>query len=426
MDLVDEKEKEMQAVALQRRQVPAAARRLELVLSSHVFLAAMGQVCRLPDDILPPSTNLRNGVFNPLQGALPAHEGSFQISRKDIEDELARKVARYLGGATFFLFAVLAQCLYFMVMWFDDGSEASRLSRSLIAWLGMAPSWLPSWVRDMFAVLEVPKEDGSYISICWSWCSWIGQPLGFLSPFILTPLAWTLDVVMVLIHLVFNVLSALVRGLMLPCRWSFGVVLHIITNPMALISQLMSLPMSVISLMSFNAMLGGLLLSLLVVVLSAPQPLSLLLQSVCGELPSLGLGRGNQRFSRLWHHSGKENGIQGSMPVARKKDAHAGGGRVESNGSGTSGHRADKDGQCRPCASSSQSVCFVCLERPSHYILEPCGHRVVCGDCAVRIMEVASKGRLGEVTSGRHPSEKSGGTCPNCGQAVKQAMRIFS
>lgn len=53
------------------------------------------------------------------------------------------------------------------------------------------------------------------------------------------------------------------------------------------------------------------------------------------------------------------------------------------------------------------------------YVLEPCGHRVVCSDCAVQLVDCATRSR----TEGT--GDRGSGTCPSCGSAITRAMRIF-
>merc|ERR1712217_3458 len=84
-----------------------------------------------------------------------------------------------------------------------------------------------------------------------------------------------------------------------------------------------------------------------------------------------------------------------------------------------------KEGRA-PSVSSQPSApaCFVCLDRPSRYVLEPCGHRVVCGDCAVQLVEAAARNRsMSEaIGSAHHASERGGGACPSCGMVITRAM----
>lgn len=453
MDLAEVGMDKAKTAQLMHQRVPTAMRRLELVLSSHVFLAAMGQVCRLPDDITPPplmqsNGALGNGVLKPTEGPLPQHEGARQCCRKDIEDELRAKVVKYVGGATCLLLVLVVECLYLLIMWTGAG-EGSRLTRTIASELGNVSalstaidgsgantSWplsaLSFALRSTFGSPVNATKENSSTSFWWTL---IVQPAWFLLSVVLAPIMWVLELLVALPRfLFFNVLYTLVHGLVWsPCCWLCGICVDIINNPSAFLFRCFSRPPAIVSLIPMaNAMIGAMLLSLLVAILSAPQPLSLSLQSVWGELPSLGLARGNQKqrsMPRLWTPARKD-GIGGArgMHQAARGQKDKGAGRYDRDR--TDGpDRGDKHGRERSGSSSQMAAtCFVCLDRPSHYILEPCGHRVVCGDCAMQLVEIASRSRtMGDGVAGQHrPSEKSGGTCPSCSMPVKQAMRVFS
>merc|ERR1712060_417507 len=67
----------------------------------------------------------------------------------------------------------------------------------------------------------------------------------------------------------------------------------------------------------------------------------------------------------------------------------------------------------------SAPACFLCLDRPSRYVLEPCGHRVVCGECAVQLVEAVVRNRaMSDAAGGAHYASQGGGACPSCGMAI--------
>merc|ERR1719499_1574039 len=118
-----------------------------------------------------------------------------------------------------------------------------------------------------------------------------------------------------------------------------------------------------------------------------------------------------QRINSLWYmrKEGRQKGggtrgsgsstARAKAPGRPEKSAH--GGKQE----GRSGSGADLQPSAPPC--------FVCLDKPSRYILEPCGHRVVCEECAVQLVETAARNRSMAESSGsvHHGSERGGGAC---------------
>lgn len=354
----------------------STARRLELPLSSHAFLASMGQVCRLPENITPPPLlQGARGSVKPFDGPPLSREGLRQWSRKEVEDDLRGEVMKYIGAAMLVLIALAIECLYLCVLYLNptatspsgEGAGASS-TRRLQAVL----------VKLVHACLQ-----GS------------GQQLGN------------------------NLREVFIRPAMLLSQVP-------VTNPMAV----------------------AMVLSLLVAALSAPQPPSLSLPSVWSDLPNLEITRGLkkavsrstslgplvQRFRSLWgRKEGRPKGGLRGIPTARssKERGHTNGReRAEVAGRPDKVQTGKQDGRPPAAASPQQSAppCFVCLDRPSRYVLEPCGHRVVCGECAVQLVEAAARNRsMSEAAGGtHHGSERGGGACPSCGMAITRAMRLFS
>jgi len=438
----------------------AAARRLELPLSSHTFLAAMGQVCKLPENITPPPL-VQGGAGQPLRpfDGPPVPREAKHWSRKDIEDELKAEVVKYVGGATCVLLFVLAECLYLIIAHLGPGGntsliptvagELSNLSSVGAIELGIANS---TWALSALT-LSVHKAFGPSggsqgaggSSLMWSL---LVHPLWVIVSLILAPVLWVLDLaVAVPRFIVLHVCLAVVRGLILrPLGWLLNVLSEgiggsavflfrcVFTRPTAMLLQI---PMT-------NPMAVAMVLSLLVAALSAPQPPGLSLPSVWGELPSLEISRGirslgplMQRLRIFWASARREGRPKGGLrgaPTTRgqKEKAHAdrsGRERTDAPGRPDRAQAGQKEG--RAAAGSSQQsapACFVCLDRPSRYVLEPCGHRVVCGDCAMQLVEVAARNRSASEAAGGggHHSSERGGGCPSCGLAITRAMRLFS
>merc|ERR1740121_3019495 len=195
-----------------------------------------------------------------------------------------------------------------------------------------------------------------------------------------------------------------------------------------------------------NPMAVAMLFSLLVTALSSPQPPSLSLPSLWNDLPnfeiarglkkaasSTGLGPMMQRVRTLWYmrkesrHKG--GGPRGGAATARAKERSQANGREQRDAPGRpekSAQADKKEGrEGKGALQQSAPPCFVCLDRPSRYILEPCAHRVVCEECAVQLVEAAARNRSIVENSG-HGSERGGGACPSCGMAITRAMRLFS
>jgi hypothetical protein len=257
-----------------------------------------------------------------------------------------------------------------------------------------------------------------------TWWSWIMQPICFVVTIVLVVISFMLNFAFAAPRFLYNVCYGLIYGCVwCPCSWTFGLLSSFISNPTAILHRL-ARPAAIdqVPFMRItNALISAFLLSILLVVLSSPQQLSLSLQSICRELPSLGFAKGDESKRSLWRR--KENGRQRGNQPANKLPKDKGGGHAEKADSKIA--RADKnDGRGR---HSSLSACFVCQDRPANYRLEPCGHHVVCGDCAMELVEMASRGRPQGDNVGNHRlSEKNGGGCPSCGSIVKQAMRIFN
>jgi len=462
--------RDMAAAALQSA-LAGMARRLEFSFSSHVFLAAMGQVCRLPDNITPPpllqnSSVLQSGALKPIDGPA-AKEGLHQWSRKEIEDELKAEVVKYVGGATFLFMFVAIECLYLCFVQFGPsahgagavGGNSSRSSGELrdlssvsSIEMGVANStWVLSTLTHTVHRAFGPARDlngDSSASFCWTF---IVHPIWIFLSVVLAPFLWVVDLAIALPRfLLLHVMLALARSLVWrPCSWLFSVAVELANNSMVFVFQcLLSRPTAMLSQMQTpmtNPMVVAMVLSLLVAALSAPQPPSLPLPGVWGDLPSLEitkalrrvmacsrLGPFVQRLRTMWAFARKEGRPKGGLrgvAAARGQKDKANADRTGREGREGLGGRPDRPqaGRQDGRTQSLQPACFLCLDRPSRYILEPCGHRVVCGECAVQLVEAAARNRsMNEAAGVHHVSDKSGGACPSCGLAITRAMRVLS
>jgi len=439
------------------------ARRLDLPLSSHVFLAAMGQVCRLPDNITPPpllqnSSILQSGTLRPFEGPGLSREGLRQWSRKEIEDELKAEVVKYVGGATFLLLFVVIECLYLCVLHFGpstppggNNSTDANASLPMVSTLSNATTndaemdssnatwFFSAFTFSMHKAFTVAGTDQSGRS---SWWWYLLRPFWLVLSILLAPLLWVLDMVAALPRFLFlHVAVSLVRAFVWrPCSWLLGILTEVVSNSVLIFRYVFLRPTAMLSQIPMtNPMVVAMVLSILVAAFSAPQPPSLSLPSVHQLVQQQTSGAVMplvQRLRHLWASARREarpkGGIRG-IPAARgQKDKphvdRSGRDRTDVPGRPEKPQTGRQDGRV-PSGSSSQSApaCFVCLDRPSRYILEPCGHRVVCGDCAIQLVDAAARSRsTNEVAGTHHSSERGGGACPSCGYSIMRAMRVFS
>eukprot|EP00927_Polykrikos_kofoidii_P048495 TRINITY_DN42769_c0_g1_i1.p1 TRINITY_DN42769_c0_g1~~TRINITY_DN42769_c0_g1_i1.p1 ORF type:complete len:607 (-),score=85.67 TRINITY_DN42769_c0_g1_i1:51-1832(-) len=441
----------------------AQARRLELPLSSHVFLQAMGQVCRLPDNITPPpllqnSSALQTSALKPFDGPPLPREGLHQWSRKEIEDELKAEVVKYVGGATFLLVFVVIECLYLCVVRFGPSSHgglgddaSTNASRTLSGELrnltsvsaiemGIANStWALSALTLTVHKAFGPMKDSSGGMTTSLWWTAFVHPLWVVTSVLLAPLLWVLDLVVALPRfLLLHVVLAVARSLVWrPCSWLLGFLMEFSSAFAAFVVRcLFSRPTAMLTQIPVtNPMVVAMVLSLLVAALSAPQPPSLPLPGIWTDLLSLAFTRGIRRAVFRSRTLGPLVQRLRAFWASRRKDGRSKGGvrgipvpRGQKDGPERPGKpQLGKQGEGRVPSTASQPACFLCLDRPSRYILEPCGHQVVCGECAVQLVEATVQLVNKESAGAHYSSDKNGGgACPSCGQAITRAMRVFS
>lgn len=430
--------------------------RLELPLSSHAFLAAMGQVCRLPENITPPPL-LQGGLaqgaaIRPFDGPPLPREGVKQWSRKEVEDELKSEMVKYVGSATCVLLFVIVECIYICIAHlgplgpsgFNDTfsttlsttGQLQNLSSVTSVEFGISNS---TWVHRVFGPSE-PAGDGAEEGTGSLFWSLLVHPLWVVASAVLAPMLWVLDLVVAVPRfLLLHVFLAVLRGFILrPCLWLLSFLIDVLSNLAVLLFRcVFSRPTAVLSQIPLtNPMVVAMALSLVVAALSAPQPPSFSLPSVWGDLPSLELTRGlkvlSLRLRIFWASARKDSrpkgGLRGVAAARQKGHAEnrsARGEKAEAPGRPERPQAGQRDGgkaqveQRSSGDKQSAPACFVCLDRPSQYLLEPCGHRVVCGDCAVQLVEAAARNRsISEAAGGTHHSSERGGACPSCGLAI--------
>lgn len=282
------------------------------------------------------------------------------------------------------------------------------------------------------------------------------HPFWIVSCMVLAPAVWVLDLVLALPRfVVLHVCDSVVRGLLWePCSWFLKGSVEFARQVVCLLVHAAFLrPTLALSQVPMaNPIAVAALISLVVAALSAKQAPSLGLLSFWGNLPNVELFRGLrgavmrsrslgplvQRL-RLWglRKEGRPRGgsFRSSVPGGPRgskdrshTDRYAGRDKAEPAGRADKVQALRQEGKTPPHASAQPSApaCFVCLDRPSRYILEPCGHRVVCEDCAVQLVEDAARKRSVSEGGLHHASERGGGACPSCGMAITRAMRLFS
>jgi len=440
---------------------PATLRKLELPLSSHTFLAAMGQVCRLPMHIAPRFSGLETtGSIRPFDGpALPREVR--QWDRKEVEMCLDLEVMKYVCFAFGILMAVLIQfaalsMVHLGVPQVYTSLASSDMLPSLALSDGAADatdalkglrtvncveltcgnmSWLLSVLTVMFHRAVAPAEELP-TTMLWHF---VVHPLWVCFMSVAAPVLFVIEVLAAVPRLVFlHVFVPLLEGLVLqPIQWLMGNTARIAADFFSVVVYgMMVQPVLVLyGIPVTNPMFVAISISSFAAVLSAPQSPSLSLPTLFSELPqvefglkkailqSKSLGPIVQLWRSVWasRKDGRSKAAQKSSQTSKNsRDRHASG-RDKADSSG----RSDKPHSGRREERAAQSVsqqtapaCFVCLDRPSHYVLEPCGHRVVCGDCAMQLVDAAAS------VAGHH--ERGAGACPSCGQTISRAMRLFA
>ncbi|CAE8585231.1 unnamed protein product, partial [Polarella glacialis] len=434
-----------------------AARRLDLPLSSHAFLALLGQVCQLPESPgleLLSSFNLASCKQHPFEGAPLPQAGLRQWTRQEVEEELEAELVKYFGCAALVLLLLAAECLYLLAAHLgpQELARESNVPGSLdsIDLLGNATmhqmhaqlsnlssvsnlelsavnsTWVLSAltlaVHKAFGPGEGEDKDSSSAGI-FLWTSivhptWVGtsvvlaQLLGMLEWLVALPR-------FILLHVVLTMARGFIWR---PCCWVFSVLVDMASGT----AVLWSIPTA-------NPIAAAVTVCLLVAAVTSPVPPSLALPDVLNlELVKHALEPLVQRLrvgtSACKDGRAKAGGREApakSSSKDREKHGQERGKDGKEPGKPGKSH-AGKDGP-RGSTSNLVPACFVCLDRPSHYVLEPCGHRVVCGDCAVQLVEAAARSKGESFEKGaHHQQDRGGGTCPSCGMVISRAMRIFS
>lgn len=454
-------------------QTQPTARRLELPLSGHAFLASVGRVCVLPENISPPPIMQGAGQsIKPFEDPPLSRDNLRQWSRKEVEDSLRSEAMKYVGAATVVLIALAIQCLYLLATYLawgsntpgsgPDGGDTSNISTAMEELNNMSSFFAlelgvanTTWALSALTVTMHKTFGGSIV-----WSVFL-HPLWVLVSMLLAPVLCIADIVVAVPRSIALLCIAAVRTSVLhPGAWLATAATEVANmsariSPEWLWRNFVVRPATVLSQVPLaNPMAVAVLFSLLVTALSSPQPPSLSLPSLWNDLPNFEIARGLkkaaarsrslgpmvQRIRTLWYmrkesraKGGARGGGGGGAPAARTKERTHANGRERADAPGRpekSAQAGKQEGKAGSGAALQPSAppCFVCLDRPSRYILEPCGHRVVCEGCAVQLVEAAARNRSMAESSGgmHHGSERGGGACPSCGMVITRAMRLFS
>lgn len=456
---------------------PNATRRLDLPLSGHAFLSMMGQVCRLPDGFTPPPiSHGKDGAWKPFDGSpMPKDgDGLQQWSRRDVEDGIDRGLGRCVNVANFIMMCMLSAAYAYMIYFIQAPAQygagaAKRLEVGLVL-NGSTPfsndgNPLFEALENLSSVSGLEKKIAnltwalSYLTVAvhttfgpetledvtaavpW-WWAWIVHPMWVGTSAVFLPCAWAVETF--LSPMCQSFWSMFIRAVWHPLGWfgtdflqlahstAQGIVQVVVMQPFATLSQI---PMK-------NPGIAAVVISLTIAAFAAPQHSSVVLPSSLSEFfpgPEFfewvkrSLVRSStfapliKRFPGLFNsrqESRNRGGTRGVSAARGSKDRPNAGIKDGPNRSIAGKH----DGRAQATVSQQRAgpACFVCLDRPSCYIVEPCGHRVACGACAMQLVDAAARFRSANEAGGGHSSERLGGSCPSCGTTITRAMRLFS
>ncbi|CAK9001164.1 unnamed protein product [Durusdinium trenchii] len=434
------------------------AKRIVLPMTAHAFLAAIGQVCKLPDGAgLPAPSGLEATLETPFAAKPLLKEEMPQWERKEIEDEMESFMLRYVCCAFMVLLCFLCEFGYVlgreltpqesMEEYIQGELEEQMMTAQALSNLTSLSSlefrmanstWtlsaLTLAVHKAFGPedMEGMEAAGSSGGILWSAI----HPLWVALLLVLGPIAW-MDCLLALPR---SMLAGVIAGVRELILRPGGFMLGIAGSTLLFLLRSFFAPptLFVTSGPTANPILGAGFISISLAAITSPVPLTLLAHDLCSVIANWDIVR---RLRRAAGHKAVGSildrlpslGAPRSKGSRAKKDGDSGRRNTRSDsGRGDKMQAKDEKGTIVPS-------CFVCLDKPSRYILEPCGHRVVCGDCAVQLVDAATRSRTEdgrprwrlvgpireETWEGTERGDRGGGNCPSCGLAINRAMRIF-
>jgi len=441
----------------------AAFRRLDIPLSGHTFLSALGQVSRFPDDMSPAwllnhGSSAHDAVWT--GDATQSREALRTYTRQEIENELRFEVHKYVSSTAFMLTLLLLYCLYLCIMQVYNpamlpGGSASSFEGQIqgiaeeLATISSVGSIEFRVANSTWALTALTvsvhrtfgpgsSESGSF------WWSSIVHPCWMALSFVLAPVMWALDYVVavprfLLLRVVFVVVHTLIwRPSCIIARMALDLMRDIRIATAGLNISQPTIVLARIPLV--NPLALAFFTTILVAAFSSPQPPSVSFPAMWNDLLrrlaylSRSFGPCFNQVSAFWQSARKEarqRSSRGKAAGASGKEKEEGHGRKNGSGVKVDGsHKGDKGSDrrhdARSTSANSGPACFVCLDRMSCYMLEPCGHKVACGECAVQLVEAAVRSRTANEVGAHAFSDKSGGACPCCGLAINRAMRVFA
>ncbi|CAK0825425.1 unnamed protein product, partial [Prorocentrum cordatum] len=450
------------------------ARRLELPLSSHTFLSAVGQVCQLPDSITLPA----QASTIKLSDGDKLSDGP-QWTRREVEDELRAVLRKYVCAATVVLLCAIAQLTYLLLLRLRPLSGAGALEPELAgggasaegpgaagaasAWGLAARNWtlgsleaglanstwaLSAMTASVHQAFGLAGDGAEGAPLLWSV---LVRPVWLVVSVLLAPVLWAMEVVIAIPRfVVVDICSTVLRQLVArPLGWLCGMLVRVLHGAVVFIIQcVFAQPTAVIAHIPMTNPIddrralaaGGGAVGPAAAEPVLPQRLRRPARAragaraprLRGRVQAPGAPRAPAALRVEVGAQGSKAGLKG-IPTSRgQKDAGRGADRKPDAPGRPDRPQVVKQDSKAPLGGAaaekmSAPACFVCLDRPSRYVLEPCGHRVVCSECAVQLVEAAARNRSLEQASGGggHHSER-GGACPNCGTAVARAVRLFS
>ncbi|CAE7432542.1 unnamed protein product [Symbiodinium natans] len=434
------------------------AKRVELPMTAHSFLATIGQVCKMPETAnLHPLAGAQEAVLEMPWASKPMmpKEEIHQWTRKEIEDDVESMLLRYICCSAILLFVFSGESFYHLVTNLMPIQQEADGTFKEIEYIGLDQltpelvvlsnltslsglemrvancTWIMSTLTYAVHKAAGPGEAadgtdaiGSSGGYVWSGIVhpvWVGILIGF------TPLLCVFEFMITMPRFVMlNVMFTGIRCLILqPGR----LLMSLLSSILVFLTRSLFSPPAVLvtTVPTANPLLGAAFICISLAAITSPVPLLLLARDLWNTTSNLGLVRRcrraaagnktlNKALDRLPFGASRSRG-SGRGSRDPKKDCK--GDRPSRSDSGKGDKLQGKDDKG---SSAFAPPCFVCLDKPSRYILEPCGHRVVCGDCAVQLVDAAARTRT--ATEADRGGDR-GGNCPSCTMAINRAMRIF-
>lgn len=432
------------------------AKRVDLPMTAHAFLATIGQVCRMPE-----TANLRL-----LVGAQEAvlempwstkqmmpKEEIHQWTRKEIEDDVESMLFRYICCSAILLFVFSGESFYHLVSNLMPIQPEADLNFKETEYIG-----LDQLTPELVVLENLTTLSGLELRV--ANCTWIMSSLtyavhtalgpgeaaesdalqgngGYLWSGIVHPSWVGILIACTPLLCVFEFMVTMPRFIMINVMFSGfrclivqpgRLLVSLLSSIMLFLTRSLFSPPAILvtTVPTANPILGAAFVCISLAAITSPVPLLLLARDLWNTTANLRVVRSFRRavgskvlskaLERLPFASRSKGTTRGSRDPKQKD--YKGAERPNRADSGKADKLQGKDD--KGAATSFAPPCFVCLDKPSRYILEPCGHRVVCGDCAVQLVDAAARTRT--ATEADRGGDR-GGNCPSCSLAINRAMR---